>query len=119
MDWQKITGIASQLKQKGMENLDPLFLMGKLYFRDLLLFSESNGSVDIIFSNQIQRIQQIVNSHPNAEWHNCIDYIEETQNYIQRNGYLPLMMTSLLIDIQNSLQGEIQTEFQLLDWLAS
>ena len=69
--------------------------------------------------NQMGKIDKLTNKYPPADWHACIQHIENTQNFISRNGYLPLMIINLIIDIQKSIQGEHHQVFQLSDWVES
>ncbi len=71
---------------------------------------------EIIFRNQMGKIDKLTKNYPQADWHACIQHIENTQNFISRNGYLPLQMICLFLDIQKSLQGGIYEFFKLEDW---
>jgi len=62
------------------------------------------------------KIDKLTKSYPEADWHSCIEHIENTQNYISRNGYLPLQIICMILDIQKSLRGEIYEPFHLNDW---
>ena len=62
------------------------------------------------------KINKLSNTYINADWQACIQHIENTQNYISRNGYLPLQMICMILDIQKSLMGEKQKIFELKDW---
>ena len=63
-----------------------------------------------------QIIDKLSKSHSEADWYNCIQHIENTQNYISRNGYIPLQIICMILDIQKSLKGETFEVFQLRDW---
>ena len=62
-------------------------------------------------------INKLSKSYPEGDWHACIQHIENTQNYIQRNGYLPLMITNLIIDIHKAIAGKYHKSFQLSNWI--
>ena len=51
---------------------------------------------EIIFKNQVGKIDKLSKSYPEGDWQACIQHIENAQNYILRNGYLPLMITNLI-----------------------
>ena len=63
------------------------------------------------------KINKLTKTYIKADWHTCIQHIENTQNYISRNGYLPLQLICMFLDIQKSLRGEIYEFFKLKDWM--
>ena len=96
--------------------MEQLFRCAVLFFRDLLYYSATNSDDEIIYKNQMSKIDKLSKSHPEADWHSCIQHIENTQNYIFRNGYLPIQIICMILDIQKSLKGEIYEPFRLRDW---
>ena len=72
---------------------------------------------EIIFKNQIGKIDKLSKSYSKGDWQACMQHIENTQNYILRNGYLPLMITNMILDIQKAIQGKYHKPFQLSDWI--
>ena len=61
----------------------------------------------------------LLNKFPHAEWALCIKEINNAQNYILRNGHIPLIITSLYIEIQNILSKTDYSIFQMNDWLVN
>jgi len=114
--WEKCIDTTSRLKTKDISQMEQLFRCAVLFFRDLLYYSATNSDDEIIYKNQMSKIDKLSKSHPEADWHSCIQHIENTQNYISRNGYLPLQITCMILDIQKSLKGEIYEPFRLMDW---
>ena len=114
--WEKCIDIAARLKNKDFFQLEQLFRCAILFFRDILYYSSSGADDNIIFINQISKIDKLIKTYPEGDWHACIQHIENTQNYILRNGYLPLIITNLLIDIHQSVLGRYHKPFQLSDW---
>ena len=96
--------------------MEQLFRCVVLFFRDLLYYSAAETDEEIIFKNQLNKIDKLSKTYSDADWHACIEHIENTQNYISRNGYFPLQMICMILDIQKSLKGEIFEPFQLRDW---
>ena len=96
--------------------MEQLFRCAVLFFRDLLYYSATKSEDEIIFKNQMGKINKLTKSYPESDWHSCIQHIENTQNYISRNGYLPLQIICMILDIQKSLRGEIYEPFSLNDW---
>ena len=114
--WNKCIDTTARLKTKNISQMEQLFRCAVLFFRDLLYYSATNSDNDIIFKNQMGKIDKLTKSYPEADWHSCIEHIENTQNYISRNGYLPLQIICMILDIQKSLRGEIYEPFHLSDW---
>ena len=114
--WEKCIDISARLKNKDFFQLEQLFCCASLFFRDLLYYTSTNMDDEIIFKNQMGKIDKLSKSYPAGDWYACIQHIENTQNYILRNGYFPLMMMNLLIDIKKALQGKFHKPFQLSDW---
>ena len=96
--------------------MEQMFRCAVLFFRDLLYYTATDTDDEIIFKTQINKIDKLSKTYSDADWHTCIQHIENTQNYILRNGYLPLQMICMILDIQRSLKGEIYEPFQLRDW---
>ena len=114
--WNKCIDTTARLKTKNNSQMEQLFRCAVLFFRDLLYYSATNSDNEIIFKNQMGKIDKLTKSYPEADWHSCIEHIENTQNYISRNGYLPLQIICMILDIQKSLIGEIYEPFRLNDW---
>ena len=85
----------------------------------MLYYKNTGSDKDIAYKNHIEKIEKLCKLYPDGDWQACIQHIENTQNYILRNGYLPLMIINLIIDIQKSIQGEHHQVFQLSDWVES
>jgi DNA polymerase-3 subunit delta' len=115
-DWEKCIDLSVRLKNKDFFQLEQLFRCAILFFRDLLYYTSTCVDDEIIFKNQMGKIDKLSKSHLEGDWQACIQHIENTQNYILRNGYLPLMITNLIIDIQKSIKGKYHRPFQLSDW---
>ena len=96
--------------------MEQLFRCAVLFFRDLLYYTTTDTDDEIIFKNQINKIDKLSKTYSDADWYACIQHIENTQNYISRNGFLPLQMICMILDIQKSLKGETYEPFQLSDW---
>ena len=114
--WNKCIDTTARLKTKDINQMEQMFRCAVLFFRDLLYYSATKTDNEIIFKNQINKIDKLSKTYIDADWHSCIQHIENTQNYISRNGYLPLQMICMILDIQKSLKGKIYEPFQLRDW---
>ena len=59
------------------------------------------------------------NQNKKINWNNCIKSITNAQNYLNRNGYPPLVSAALFIEIQNIIQSEkLHANFELNEWMA-
>ena len=114
--WNKCIDTTTRLKIKDISQMEQMFRCAVLFFRDLLYYTATDTDDEIIFKNQINKIDKLSKTYSDADWHSCIQHIENTQNYISRNGYLPLQMICMILDIQRSLKGEIYEPFQLRNW---
>ena len=114
--WVKCIDISAHLKNRDFHQLEQLFRCATLFFRDLLYYSITGVDDNIVYKNQMGKIHKLSKSYPEGDWQACIQHIENTQNYILRNGYMPLMMTTLIIDIHKAVQGKYHKPFQLSDW---
>jgi DNA polymerase-3 subunit delta' len=115
--WNRCIETTSRLKSKDIHQMEQLFGCVVLFFRDLLYYSSTGVDDEIIFRNQMGKINKLTKTYIKADWHTCIQHIENTQNYISRNGYLPLQLICMFLDIQKSLRGEIYEFFKLKDWM--
>ena len=50
---------------------------------------------------------------------NVYQFLENTFENIQRNGYPPLMIISMFIDIQRQIQGEFSKPFTIHNWISN
>jgi len=103
---------------KDIHLLEQIFNSAIIFFRDLLYYSTTNLNKNIIYKNYNEKINIICNKYPNGDWHKCIEHIENTYDYILRNGYLPLMVINLFIDIQKSLKNKYHKTLDLSEWLS-
>ena len=114
--WNKCIDTTARLKTKDINQMEQLFRCAVLFFRDLLYYSATGSDDEIIYKNKMNKIDKLTKSYHEADWHSCIQHIENTQNYISRNGYLPLQIICMILDIQKSLKGEVYEPFHLSDW---
>ncbi|MDP6853293.1 MAG: DNA polymerase III subunit delta' [Candidatus Marinimicrobia bacterium] len=115
-NWEKCIDIVSRLKMSSPAKLEQLFKCIGLFIRDLLYYASTMNDADIVFKNQVGKISKIVDKHPDADWQQCLNQVELTQEYIKRNGYVPLVITNLIMDLQQSINGEFHEPFNLHEW---
>ena len=116
--WEKAIDIMVRLKRKDMYLLDQLFNILILFFRDLYYYAKTNNENNIIHLNLIEKIKSLCEKKPEANWNFCIEHIENTRDYIIRNGNVSLMAINMIIDIQKSLNGKNKEKFKLSDWIS-
>ena len=115
--WQAVTNRTSILKRKSMSELSYCFRSSILYMRDLHLAANSSNNDHFIFTNLTEHFRKIVKDYPDANWNECINILERTFENIQRNGYLPLMVTAMLIELKQQIVGEKVKPFSIHDWI--
>ena len=77
-----------------------------IIFRDLLLLSNQATEKNLILNNYYDKYDKILRKYYNADFEQCIKVIEKTNNYINQNGYFPLLMASLNIEIKRYLNNK-------------
>ena len=116
--WEKSIDIMSRLKRKDMYLLDQLFNILILFFRDLHYYANTGQKKDIIHLNLIEKIIDLCGKNTKANWSSCIEHIENTRDYIIRNGNISLMAINMIIDIQDSINGKNEEKFKLSEWIS-
>ena len=115
-NWEKCIDIVSRLKLGGKGKLEQLFKCIGLFFRDLLYYAATQNDEAIVFKDQLGKINKISTKYPSADWAQCLTQVELTQEYIKRNGYMPLLITNLILDLQKYIKGEYHESFNLHEW---
>ena len=110
-NWQYGIDVTNQLKNKGQDKLHHLFRCMLLFFRDLLYYNSTGVDDGLVYIDQFSKIDNLCKSYPNADWEQCIHHINNTHNNIIRNGFVPLMILTLIIDIQKSIKGNFHQSF--------
>jgi len=116
--WEKSIDIIIRLKRKDIYLLDQLFNVLILFFRDLHYYVRTSDQDEIIHSNLIEKIMNLCKKYSQANWSACIDHIENSRDYILRNGNISLMALNMIIDIQKSINGKNEEKFKLSDWMS-
>ncbi len=117
--WQKLSDYLGNLKRKNIDDFIAFFRTSEYFMRDLLVFSSSEETSNLVYLHYVTQIEKIASNYPNADWHSCIQILENSVEHVKRNGYLPLMISSMLIELQTSLNGIQSKTFDLHEWLAS
>ncbi|MBT6870402.1 MAG: hypothetical protein HN820_03900 [Candidatus Marinimicrobia bacterium] len=115
--WQAVTIRTSTLKRKSMSELSYFFRTSILYMRDLHLATNESSNDHFIFTNLTDHFRKVSVDYPHANWNECINILENTFENIQRNGYLPLMITAMLIELKQQIVGEKVKPFSINDWI--
>jgi DNA polymerase-3 subunit delta' len=115
--WQAVVNRTSKLKRKSMNELSYFFRTSILYMRDLHLATHESNNNHFIFNNLIDHFRKIVIDYPYANWNECINVLENTFENIQRNGYLPLMISTMLIELKQQIKGDKIKPFSIHDWI--
>ena len=115
--WQEVINRTSTLKRRSLNELSYFFRTSILYMRDLHLAKYDSSDDNLIFTNLDTHLRKIIIDYPNANWNECINILENTFENIQRNGYLPLMITTMLIEIKQQILGKKLKPFSIHDWV--
>jgi DNA polymerase-3 subunit delta' len=115
--WQAVVNRTSLLKRTSISELSYFFRTSILYMRDLHLATHETSDDHFIFTNLTEHFRKIVIDYPYANWNECINILENTFENIQRNGYLPLMITAMLIELKQLIMGEKVKPFSIHDWI--
>lgn len=115
--WQEVINRTSILKRRSLNELSYFFRTSILYMRDLHLAKYDSSDDNLIFTNLDTHLRKIIIDYPNANWNECINILENTFENIQRNGYLPLMITTMLIEIKQQISGKKLKPFSIHDWV--
>jgi DNA polymerase-3 subunit delta' len=115
--WQAVTNRTSTLKRKSISELSYFFRTSILYMRDLHLATHESNNDHFIFTNLTEHFRKVSIDYPHANWNECINILESTFENIQRNGYLPLMVTAMLIELKQQIVGEKVKPFSIHDWI--
>ena len=115
--WQEVINRTSTLKRRSLNELSYFFRTSILYMRHLHLAKYDSSDDNLIFTNLDTHLRKIIIDYPNANWDECIDILENTFENIQRNGYLPLMITTMLIEIKQQILGKKLKPFSIHDWV--
>ena len=116
LQWMKLIDIISRMKNKDKHKMEQIFQCLILFFRDILYFSSSNSNEEIIFTNKKEIITKISKTYLNTDWQLCINYIEDTQEYILRNGYVSIHIICMFLNIQKTMKKNNTKSFNLNDW---
>lgn len=116
-NWQEVINRTSTLKRRSLNDLSYFFRTSILYMRDLHLATYESSNQNLIFTNLADHFRKIIIDHPDANWNECINVLENTFENIQRNGYLPLIITTMLIEIKQLSLGKKLKAFSIHDWI--
>ena len=99
------------------EIIDNLKILN-LFFRDLKLIKKNNNLNLVIFNKFEANYLKILNKYTNINISQIIKNIENTQNYINMNGYAKLMVSSLFIEIVKDFKNKHYSHFKIESWVS-
>jgi len=115
--WNNSINNIIKLKSNNTQRMQQVFYCAKLFFRDLFYYSNSSENNQIIFQKYTSKIDSLTKKYYKADWYICIEHISNTQNYITKNGYVPLQLICMFQNINNSLIKKTNQIFDLDDWI--
>ena len=104
--WNQFSSKVRKLKQSGESQWDYKMKLLMIIIRDVLLISENSETKFLFLPNLTHKYSDIVKNYPESDWHQCLQIVENTISNINHNGYLPLMIYSMSIEIHRILNGE-------------
>ncbi|NQU68528.1 MAG: DNA polymerase III subunit [Candidatus Marinimicrobia bacterium] len=111
--WIKFHKEVSRLKQSGRIEMDYFFRTGIFAFRDLLFLAETGNTENVVFVDNLQKYQSVLEKFPQSNWAECIQLMEDALSFIRANGYLPLVINAMLMDMGKVLKGDEVKRFSL------
>ncbi len=109
----QFTNDLGRLKRKGKSHWEYKMKFLLVIIRDLLLLSEDQNSSQLVLPDMTSQYEKLLSRFRNADWHRCLEIVENTIYNINRNGYLPLVIHTMFIEINRILNGE-KTNFSPL-----
>ena len=101
-------------KDEIIDNLKVL----NLFFRDLKLVKENNDFNFIIFNKFESFYLKLFKKFKKINLSHIIKNIENTQNYINMNGYAKLMISGLFIEITKDFKNKHYSQFKIESWVS-
>ena len=89
-----------------------------LFFRDLKLIKENNDFNFIIFNKFESYYLKLLKKFKKINLSHIIKNIENTQNYINMNGYAKLMISGLFIEITKDFKNKHYSQFKIESWVS-
>ena len=93
--------ISSFMKTKN-ETIENLILVN-LFIKDLLVIQKTNKNIIINFLELHSLLSNLNLNNPKVNWNDCIDLINNAQNFILKNGMIDLIIVSLIIELRKVL----------------
>lgn len=104
-DWRKyINGMSRLVRSDSDEFKFKLFLAQTWFLQTYRL--KQNLQAPLVLHGFADSVSSFSNSFPKADYAAINSSIEDTINSIDKNFYMPLKLTNMLIDIQHHLQGK-------------
>ncbi len=113
--WQNLISHCTVLKKQGNAALENFFRAVILYFRDILVFSQA-GPQALVIRQFEAKYKQLTLKNTGVPWEQLIHQSENTLRYLKANGYVPLIITTWLLDLQSILNQENRLYFNLTEW---
>jgi DNA polymerase III subunit delta' len=113
--WSKLHLKIRNLKQSSRIGLGYFFGLGIYAFRDMLMLAQTSEKDRVIFVENMGKYEKILLRFPDADWAECISLMEDAQAFIRANGYPPLVINSMLMEMGEVIQGKEIKRFSIID----
>ena len=104
-NWRSFTHHAASTYRTNPQELNFHFQLLSYWFRDAQLIQKMNGDAHIILEGMEKSLRNFVKSFPAGDFASIVKELETCSSSLSRNYSLNLVITNLLFDIQESLQG--------------
>ena len=104
----KFKSFISSIDKSNWDEYMKLFIV---ILRDLKVLKSTKIKDSLILQNYLSKYEKIVYKYSDAKFLQCIKSIERTNNFIFQNGYFPLLIASLNIEIKRHFNNQINQSF--------
>ena len=80
------------------------FNISKELFKDIFYLSKGSKS-NITFKKYSKELLDYINKYPKANWEQCINILDRAFSDILKNGYIPITITNMLIEMHTNIKG--------------
>lgn len=117
--WERLVNDLAQLWRRQPAELHYRLQMLQLWFRDLLVLSQTGSGENLVFGHRREELQRHLDTFPRAMWGVAALAVESGQSLLERHVNPTLVMTNLILDIRQAMKGRETPQVGSLAALAS
>ncbi len=103
--WERLVNDLAQLWRRQPAELHYRLQMLQLWFRDLLVLSQTGSGEKLIFGHRREQLQRHLDTFPRALWGVAALAVESGQSLLERQVNPALLLTNLILDIRQAMKG--------------